>query len=209
MPRTGRQVRIEDPRAAVAALHPTRARVLAELREKASATEVARRLGLPAARVNHHVKQLRRAGLVRRVGSRRVRNLTEVLYVALGHTFTISETLTPGGDARRRFREEGATRPLRNLVGLGERLAGDSLALLDQAATAGRDVSTFATSLDLRFPDARARAAFLAELLTAVKSLRRKYGVADEESGGPAEVVEAAPDERYKTVVACYPQTDV
>jgi len=199
----GRQMRIEDAGAAVMALHPTRARVLAELREAASATEVARRMELPAARVNHHVKQLRRAGLIRRAGSRKVRNLTEFLYVAQAHTFTISEALTPGGDTRRTFREERATRPLRNLVALGERLAGDSLALLDQAAVGDRDVSTFATSLDLRFRDAAARAAFLAELLTAVKSLRQKYGVTGEAAEG-----EVNADERYKTVVACYPQTD-
>lgn len=198
-------MRIEDAAAAVVALHPTRARVLAELRDAASATEVARRLELPPARVNHHVQALRKAGLLRRAGSRKVRNLTEVLYVALAHTFTISESLTPGGDVRRAFREERATRPLRNLVALGERLAGDSLALLDQAAVQDRDVSTFATSLDLRFPDAGARAAFLAELLTAVQSLRRKYGVTDEEAAQG----EALANERYKTVVACYPQTDV
>ncbi|HMB70149.1 MAG TPA: helix-turn-helix domain-containing protein [bacterium] len=199
-----RQVRIEDAAAAVAVLHPTRARVLAELREPASATEVARRLGLPAARVNHHVQRLRTAGLIRRAGSRRVRNLTEILYVSLGHTFTISEALTPGGETRRRFREEGATRPLRNLVALGERLADDSLALLDRAATGDLDVSAFATLLDLRFPDAGARAAFLAELLTAVQSLRRKYGVEDQ----PDQDDDPIADERYKTVVACYPQPD-
>src|SRR5262245_22639468 len=75
------QMRVEDPAAAVCLLHPTRARILELLRRPASAAELARMLGLLAPRVNHHVHRLRRAGLVRRAGTRRVRNLTEILYV--------------------------------------------------------------------------------------------------------------------------------
>ena len=192
-----RQMRIDDPRTAALMLHPTRAAVLACLRDASSASEVARRLRLPPARVNHHVQRLRAAKLVRRTGSRRIRNLTEVLYQSIARTFVISEAMTPGGDARKRYRDENATRPLRNLVTLGERLSGDSLLLLDEATVDDRDVSTYATSMDLRFPDAESRAAFLAELLTAVNSLRRKYA-ADERDD---------PAQRYKAVIACYPRT--
>jgi len=194
-----RQMRIDDPRTAALLLHPTRAAVLEALREPASATEVARRLSLPPARVNHHVQRLRGARLVRRAGTRRHRNLTEVLYQAIARTFVISEAMTPGGSERRRFRDGGATRPLRNLVALGERLAGDSLVLLDEAARGERDVSTYATSMDLRFPDAESRAAFLAELLTAVRELRSRWAAGDAD----------APDERYRAVIACYPRSGV
>jgi DNA-binding transcriptional ArsR family regulator len=192
-----RQMRVEDAETARVLLSPARSRILAELRTPASATEVARRLGLPPARVNHHVQRLRDAGLVRRAGTRRIRNLIEIRYVALARTFVIAEALTPGGDARRALRREGR-RPLRNLVALGERLAGESLALLDEAATAGRELSTYATSVDLVFADAAARAAFLADLLQAVHGLKEKYG-----ASAPAE-----PDERYTTVIACYPEAD-
>jgi DNA-binding transcriptional ArsR family regulator len=192
-----RQMRIDDPRAAAVLLHPVRAAVLECLRHPASASEVARRLDLPPARVNHHVQRLREAKLVRRAGSRRVRNLTEVLYQAIARTFVVSETMTPGGETRRRFRDGTAPRPLRNLVVVGERLAGDSLLLLDEAATGERDVSTYATTMDLRFADAESRAAFLAELLTAVNALRRKYAAVDSDD----------PEHRYQTVIACYPRT--
>ena len=190
-----RQMRVEDPDRARVLLHPLRARVLASLRSPASATEIAKRLNLPAPRVNHHVKRLREAGLVQRAGSRRVRNLTETLYVALARTFVIAEGLTPGGDDRRRLRDDSKRRPLRNLVALGERLAGDSLALLDDAASRDREFSTFATSVDLAFPDASSRAAFLADLLEAVRSLKDRYGAVDGD----------VPDERYKTIIGCYP----
>ncbi|MCA9751732.1 MAG: helix-turn-helix transcriptional regulator, partial [Gemmatimonadetes bacterium] len=159
-----------------------------------SATEVARELGLPAPRVNHHVHKLRDAGLLRRAGTRRVRNLNENLYVALARTFVIAESLTPGGDRRRALRTGSERRPLKNLVALGERLAGDALVLLDQAACDERECSTYATSLDLSFADPAARAAFLGDLLEAIRELRARYGV--EEDGTR---------ERYKAIVACYP----
>ncbi len=196
------QMRIEDPRRAAVLLHPTRSRVLAQLRSPASATEVARELGMPAPRINHHFKRLRDAGLIRRAGSRRVRNLVEVLYVAMARTFVVAECLTPGGEERGALRADGARRPLRNLVALGERLNGDSLRLLDEAARDDREISTYATAVGLEFPDASSRAAFLADLLEAVKGLREKYGV----EGGRTPDGSTVEDTRYTTIVACYPE---
>jgi DNA-binding transcriptional ArsR family regulator len=193
------QLRIEDPVRAAVMLHPTRAAVLERLRTPSSSSEVARALGLPAARVNHHVQRLREARLVRRAGTRRVRNLTENLYQAIARTFVVSDTMLPGGDTRRRFRDDGASRPVRNLVSVGERLAGDAVLLLDEAAAGERDVSTYATSMDLRFADAEARAAFLAELLTAVNELRQKYAAHEGDD----------PGQRYLAMVACYPRPRV
>jgi DNA-binding transcriptional ArsR family regulator len=189
------QVRVESPDAAIALLHPTRSRILTRLREPASSTEVARSLGLPPSRVNHHVRRLRRAGLVRRAGSRRVRNLTEILWVATARTYLISDALTPGGERRSELRREAARRGLRNLVTLGESLCGEALVLLDEAAWNSREISTYATSVELEFPDRGSRAAFLADLLEAVRSLKRKYGVHDD----------VGREERYRTVIACYP----
>lgn len=199
MPSPMRQMRVEDPEVARVLLHPLRVRILTQLRAPASATDVARRLGLPPQRVNHHVRRLRGAGLVRRAGTRRIRNLSEVRYVALARTFVIPEGLTPGGEERRVLRSAKHHRPLRNLVALGERLAADSLALLDDAVTDERELSTYATSVDLAFADANARAAFLADLLQAVQALRERYGARAGDD----------PDERYKTVIACYPETGV
>lgn len=191
-----RQMRVEDPETARVLLHPARSRILAKLRVPASATEVARALGEPPARVNHHVRRLRDAGLVSRAGTRRIKNLTEVLYVAMARTFVIAEGVTPGGEERRRSRGTTKQRTLQNLVLLGERLAADSLALLDEAVNDSREVSAYATSVDLRFADATARAAFLTDLLEAVGSLKRKYGVSiPDEAGG-----------RYRAVIACYPE---
>jgi MOSC domain-containing protein YiiM/biotin operon repressor len=62
--------------------HPLRVRILDELREPASAAEVARRLGESRQNVNYHLKELERGGLVYRVGERRAGGFVESLYRA-------------------------------------------------------------------------------------------------------------------------------
>jgi MOSC domain-containing protein YiiM len=57
-------------------------RILDELREPASAAEVARRLGESRQNVSYHLKELARGGLVRREGERRARGFVETLYRA-------------------------------------------------------------------------------------------------------------------------------
>lgn len=62
--------------------HPLRVRILDQLREPASAAEVARRLDHSRQNVNYHLKELERGGLVKRAGSRRAGGFVETLYVA-------------------------------------------------------------------------------------------------------------------------------
>ena len=62
--------------------HPLRIRILEQLREPASAAEVARRLNESRQNLNYHLKELARGGLVRRTGARRAGGFTETLYQA-------------------------------------------------------------------------------------------------------------------------------
>src|SRR4249919_3621424 len=68
---------IEDPAAAEASLDPIRTRILLELAEPGSATQLAARVGLPRQKVNYHLKALERHGLVELVEERRRGNVTE------------------------------------------------------------------------------------------------------------------------------------
>src|SRR5689334_15028481 len=68
---------IDDPAAAMAALDPVRASVLAILAEPGSSTTVAAALGLPRQQVNYHLRTLERHDLVRLVEERPRRGLTE------------------------------------------------------------------------------------------------------------------------------------
>ena len=62
---------IEDPATAESLLDPVRTRLLEALAEPASATMLARRVGLPRQLVNYHLRTLERHGLVELEAERR------------------------------------------------------------------------------------------------------------------------------------------
>ena len=87
---------VDSPRRASALLNPMRLRLVRMAQEPVSATELARRLGLPRQRVNYHVRELARAGFLRPAGRRRKRNLVEQRYVATARSYVLSpEILGP------------------------------------------------------------------------------------------------------------------
>ncbi len=70
--------------------HPLRVRILEELREPASAAQVARRLGESRQKLNYHLKELERGRLVHRVGERRAGTFVESLYQADAQAFVVT-----------------------------------------------------------------------------------------------------------------------
>ena len=81
---------IADGATALAALDPIRSRLLAELRVPASATELARRVGLSRQQVNYHLRKLEDQGLVATVETRQWGGLTERKVVASAAGYVVS-----------------------------------------------------------------------------------------------------------------------
>src|SRR3954447_22912445 len=81
---------IEDPAVAAVSLDPVRARLLAELAEPASASMLAERVGLARQKVNYHLRELERHGLVELVEERRRGNMTERVMRATAASYVIS-----------------------------------------------------------------------------------------------------------------------
>ena len=81
---------IEDPAAAVVALDPVRARLLAALAQPGSAATLAGQVGLTRQKVNYHLHALEAHGLIRPAGERRWGGLTERLFVATAASYVIS-----------------------------------------------------------------------------------------------------------------------
>src|SRR5687768_12037577 len=81
---------IDEPEAATVALDPVRSRLLAELREPASAAALAERVGLPRQKVNYHLRILESHGLVSLAGERRWGGLTERRLVATASSYVVS-----------------------------------------------------------------------------------------------------------------------
>ena len=183
---------LEDAEALQALAHPVRVRVLEALREPASAAAAARAVGQPRQNVNYHLKELERAGLVRKVGERRNGNFIEALYQAIAPTIVISPRAA-WGDPRRveALREQMS---LEHLVLTGERLSRDEAALLDRAAFDGEEIASAAVEAEVQFDSEDARAAFMREYLKAVGPLLRKYG---QKKGTP-----------YRVVLATYPDPE-
>src|SRR5690242_5432709 len=111
---------VETSEELVAITHPTRLRILDALRVADSAAGAARRLGQPRQRINHHVRELADAGLLREAGERRKGNFVEQLYESVAGTFVLSPRLAWGD--RERVAAIAAQVSLQSLVEFGERL---------------------------------------------------------------------------------------
>lgn len=163
---------IDDPAAAVAALDPVRAAVLAALAEPGSATTVARRLGLTRQKVNYHLRTLEEHGLVELVEERPRRGLTERVVRATARGYVVSPGALgrSGADPARTDRLS-----TRYLIAVAARLVREVGLLARQADAAGRPLATLTLDAEIRFASASDRAAFTAELTETVTALAGRY----------------------------------
>src|ERR1700759_4932342 len=81
---------IDDPAVAEVSLDPMRARLLGALAEPASATMLAARVGLARQKVNYHLRELERHGLIELVEERKKGNVTERVLRATAASYVIS-----------------------------------------------------------------------------------------------------------------------
>ncbi|MFJ1756972.1 ArsR/SmtB family transcription factor [Kitasatospora sp. NPDC088134] len=164
---------IEDAAAAEASLDPMRAGLLAALAEPGSAAMLAARLGLPRQKVNYHLKELERHGLVELVEERRKGNVTERVYRATARSYVISPVALAAvsPDPARSPDQLSA----RWLLALGSRLVQEVGTLLTGAARARQRVASFGIDAQVRFASAADRAAFAEELAQAVTALVGRY----------------------------------
>jgi DNA-binding transcriptional ArsR family regulator len=181
---------VRDAGTLQALAHPLRVQVLEALREPAAAATVARRIGQPRQKVNYHLKELERAGLVQRVAERRVGNFVESVYRAVARSFVVSPEVT-WGDGRRSEALQ-SQHSLETLVLLGEGLQQDAAALLDRAAFEGEQIASASVAADVHFADEAEREAFLNDYLRATAELLKQYG---KREGAP-----------YRVLLAAYPQ---
>jgi DNA-binding transcriptional ArsR family regulator len=181
---------VSAPEELAALSYPTRVAILEALRRPASAAEVGRELGQPRQRVNYHLKELEKAGLVQRTGTRAKGNLVESLYRAVARSFVVSpKVVWNHPDRVAALRRSHA---LGTLVELGERLQRDAAVLLDRAAFDGEDIPSAAVTADVTFPDEAARAAFMDEYLRTTRELLERHG--------------ARRGERFRAILAVYPE---
>ncbi|WP_405692420.1 ArsR/SmtB family transcription factor [Streptomyces sp. NBC_00057] len=164
---------IEEPAAAEASLGPIRSRILAALAQPGSAAMLAGRLGLPRQKVNYHLKELERHGLVELAEERRKGNVTERVYRATAASYVISPSALAAvsPDPSRSPDQLSA----RWLLALGARLVQEVGSLLTGASRARKHLATFGIDAEVRFATAADRTAFADELARAVAALVSRY----------------------------------
>jgi DNA-binding transcriptional ArsR family regulator len=154
MPSATAEATTDADRAALS-LGPIRRQILLLLSEPDSASGLARRLGLPRQKVNYHLRELERAGLVELHDVRQRRGLIERRLrtrAALQDAFSSAYQVQA---AAQLIREVGAQREA--AVGKGQRLA------------------TLTVEVDIAFESPRAFRDFSADLRRALADLARRY----------------------------------
>ena len=142
----------------------------------------------------YHVKALERAGLVNKVGERRIRGVVEGRYQAKGRSYWLSPHLVGRIGGRGRARDQFS---LGFLLTLAEELQADIGHLSEVEA---EEVPSLGLSAEIQLVDSARRAAFLQEVRHTFEALSRKYG--------PREMEEAShgKGQSFRLVLACYPK---
>jgi DNA-binding transcriptional ArsR family regulator len=164
---------IDNADRAAAALHPLRLQILSALREPDSASGIARRLDLPRQRINYHVRELEKQGLLEEVGEVRKGNCVERMVRATARSFLISPATLGGMAADPETIQDRFSAAY--LMALAGRALQDLAFLQPRAEEAGKRLPTMALQAEVRFASAADRNAFAEELGAAVANLIAKY----------------------------------
>jgi DNA-binding transcriptional ArsR family regulator len=164
---------VRDSARAAHLMDPMRAGLLARLGDPGSASTLARDLGLPRQRINYHLRELEKAGLVELVEERRKGNCVERLVKATARSYLISPEVL--GALGRTSDEQQDRFSASYLMAAAGRLLHDLSETAAKAAAAKKRVATLTLEADIRFASAEARTAFAEELAAAVAGLVARY----------------------------------
>ncbi len=164
---------LDDAAAAATLMEPTRLRLARALATPDSAAGVARRLGLPRQKVNYHLRELEKVGVVRLVEERKKGNCTERVVQARATHFLVNPDVLGalgegGGDPADRF-------SWRYLVAAAARAIRDLAVLRRRADSVGMTLQTLTLETEVRFKNQGDLHAFSEELANEIARLSAKY----------------------------------
>ena len=183
---------LNDAGAVEVALDPIRASILDALVEPGSAASIAATVGLTRQKVNYHLKSLEKVGLVRRVGTRQVRNLVEVLYQAIAKSFLLSEAVGLNPETSERIKEQGA---LAHLITLSDRIRRDALLLMERSEEKKQQIPSATLQMKVHLDSEERRHAFLRDYAAMLEELINRYGSA-----------EAGDENAFQVTAVIYPE---
>ncbi len=181
---------VSDAGRAGALLDPVRLRLVESLDDPGdSAAGLARRLGLPRQKVNYHLRELEKLGLVELIDERRKGNCIERIVRRKASTYIVDPALLGrvGADPARSGDRFSAT----FLASVGARIVRELSELIRRSSRAGKQLSTLTIDSEVRFASAKKQAEFGEELSRRLGELVSEYHN------------ESAPGGRTFRVIAC------
>jgi DNA-binding transcriptional ArsR family regulator len=177
---------------AAALLNPLRLQILERLREPDSASGLSRLLNLPRQKINYHLRELEKHGLLEQVEERKKGNCVERIVRATARHYLISpEALgnlaTDPNQIQDRFSST-------YLVAVAARAIRDLSALRSGAEKAGKKLATFTLEATVKLASAAVLNAFTEDLTNAVARLVAKHHNARAPRG-----------RAFKFIIASYP----
>jgi DNA-binding transcriptional ArsR family regulator len=183
---------VRDLEQAMVLLKPLRLELLRRMGQPRSCLQLGELVGETPQKVYYHVKTLEGAGLVDRVGERRVNGINEGLYQARAWSYWLAPELVGRVAGEERARDALS---LGYLLSLAEQLQGDLADLASAPAEAS--VPSMGIEADVVLADPETRSAFLRDVEDAVTTIAEKY------SGGGR----SSRKSRFTLMVACYPRS--
>jgi DNA-binding transcriptional ArsR family regulator len=177
-----------EPERVRLALSPIRRRLLERLRDPASATELARELGLSRQRINYHLRALEDAAMVELVEERPRRGFTERVLAARADAFVVD----PGVMGSRATIEAQDRYAAEHLIGAASDVVRDVVRMQGAAQRANTRLLTFTIEADVRFAEPADLERFCEHLAELVAHAAATHGTA---TGG----------RRYRLVLGGHP----
>jgi hypothetical protein len=184
----------EAPRAGVL-LKPLRREILARAQAPISATGIAAAMKRPRQVINYHVRELARAGFLRRAGRVRKRGLTEQRYVVSAKAFMLAPEVLGDLDVTAGAPATADKASASYLLMLATRLQKELSESWRKAASTGAALPLLSLDTEFGFASAAERARFATALTQAITKV-----IADHTTT-PARGC----DGKYRLVLGCYP----
>ena len=150
--------------------------LLRRLQQPKSAAAIAREIGLPRQKVNYHLRELERHGLVEQTETRTKGNCVERLVRAVARHYVINPAvlgaLSPASEAADAHPDRFSSA---YLIATAAKAISDVSQLRERAVAAQKQLPTLSMQTSVRFPSAAAQHAFAEELADAFAALAAKF----------------------------------
>jgi DNA-binding transcriptional ArsR family regulator len=164
---------VAEPERAMSLLDPVRQRILEALTEPASAVVLAERLDVPRQRLNYHLQELKKHGLVLPVHDKERGSVREIVWRRAGDSFAISREAIGELGTRPELVHDRFSSAYQ--IAVASQAIADLARLREGADAAGKVLPTLTLEVDVRFASAAARSAFAQELTDAIALLVQKH----------------------------------